>query len=181
MSERARIVSQCALVSTTARHDRRVFQPRYHCIWACWITTQSVLPIREGPSSLGKRPKTFVKAQGLVRKREYRVGKNLLEPEDLIKGLLPVASCHWWGTGVLEVLSIVGWRLLIFRVGVALVSIVCCLRRVLHGRRGCILSTALAARPLVVERVGFSTSTLLRHLGIIFKARSCKVGYSCIS
>ena len=83
-----------------------------------------------------------------------------------MKGLLPVGCCHGRDTGVLEVVSIVGWRLLDFRVGV------CCLRRILHRRRGCILSIALASRHLVVVRVGFST--LLRHFGKDSRLRVAK-------
>lgn len=83
--------------------------------------------------------------------------------EHLIKRLLPVACCHWRGSGVLEVLTIVGRRLLIFGIGVALVSIVCCLRGVLHGRRGRVLAVALAVRHLAVVRVGFSALSL-RHV-----------------
>ena len=78
--------------------------------------------------------------------------------KSLVKGLLPVASCHWRGTGVLEVLAIIGWRrLLISRVGVALVSIGYCLGRILHRRRRRILAIAL-----VIVGVCFSTLSL-RH------------------
>ena len=84
--------------------------------------------------------------------------KQRTQLKHLIKGLLPVACRHWWRTGVLEVLPIVGWRLLIARIGSALV----CIRRILHGRSGRILPVALAARTLVV--VGVCFSTLLRHL-----------------
>ena len=79
--------------------------------------------------------------------------------KSLVKGLLAVASCHWWGTGGLEILAIIGWRrLLISRVGVALVSIGCCLGRILHRRSRGILATAL-----VIVGVCFST-LCLRHL-----------------
>lgn len=81
----------------------------------------------------------------------------------LIKGLLPVARCHWRGPGVLEVLAVIRWRLLVFRIGVALVCIVCCLRRILHGGGRRVLPVTLAARFLVVVGVCFSTLSL-RHL-----------------
>ena len=93
--------------------------------------------------------------------------KQRTQLKHLIKGLLPVARRHWWRTGVLEVLPIVGWRLLIARIGSALV----CIRRILHGRSRRILPVALAARTLVVIGVCFSTLSL-RHLS----RRGGKVG-----
>ena len=85
--------------------------------------------------------------------------KQRTQLKHLIKGLLPVACRQWWRTGVLEVLTIVGWRLLIARIGVALV----CIRRILHGRSRRVLPVALAARTLGVVGVCFSTLSL-RHL-----------------
>lgn len=77
---------------------------------------------------------------------------------------------------------------MISRVGVGLVGIVCCLRRILHGRGVCILVIALTARYLVVVGIGFSTFVLrhfLRPRGkemMVFKSwKKCEVALHCIS
>ena len=69
--------------------------------------------------------------------------------EDLIKGLLFVSRCIWWGAGILKSLTIIG-GLLILRVGVRVVWIICCLRRILHGWRRGISRVVLVVRNRIV-------------------------------